>query len=565
MDVRKPKPLIRRLIVFLSWTIFILASCGRKTMVDLVLLNGQIWTGNAAQPWVEAVAVRGDKIWAVGSNREIKKLAGPETTRLDLKKALVLPGFIDSHTHFLDGGLALQKLQLNEVTSREEFVARLAAEARRLGPGRWITQGNWDHQRFSPPELPRREWIDSVTPENPVLISRHDGHMALANTLALKIAQIDRHTPSPVGGEIQKDPQSGEPTGILTDAAIDLVGRHIPAPSLAEKVEAARAAVLHAVKNGVTSVHDMGEAANLEVYQELQREAGLNCRVSLYIPITEIEVLERLHWRTPFGNDFLRLCGLKGFADGSLGAGTALFFEPYLDQPQSHGLLHSQMFPEGIMEERIRRADRLGIQVAIHAIGDQANALILDIMEKVMRENGLRERRWRIEHAQHLRPEDIARMGRLGIVASVQPYHLADDGCWAEKRIGAERAKTTYAFRSLLEKGVKLAAGSDWTVAPLNPLTGIWAAVTRQTVDGRHPQGWIPEEKISVEEAVRAYTLGGAYAEWAENLKGTIEPGKWADLVVLDKNIFSLEPEKILEAKVILTIVGGRRVYEAQL
>lgn len=552
-------------LVFGAALIFSLSSCGRKEMADLILINGTVWTGKTDKPWAEAVAIKGDRILAVGTSEEIRKLVRGKTgSSLDLNQALVLPGFTDSHTHFLEGGLALGSIQLKDAASREEFIARVASQAKKLGPGKWITQGNWDHQQFDPPELPQKEWIDPVTRENPVLISRHDGHMALANSLALSLAKITRETASPPGGEIQKNPLTGEPTGILTDAAIELVSQHVPEPAFAEKVAAAREAVAHAVKYGVTSVHDMGEVFSLEVYEELWRQHELNCRVFLYIPITAIDLWEKLSQRPPSNPDFLRLAGLKGFVDGSLGAATALFFEPYLDQPQNCGLLHNQMYPEGIMEERIRRADQMGLQVAIHAIGDRANSLILDIFEKIMAENGPRERRFRVEHAQHLKLPDMERMARLGVIASVQPYHLADDGRWAERRIGPERARTTYAFRSLLRSGVKLAAGSDWTVAPLDPLTGIWAAVTRQTVDGQHPQGWVPEEKITVEEAVRAYTLGGAYAGFVDDKKGTVEPGKWADLVVLDKNIFTLPADKILEARVLMTIVGGRVVYNAE-
>ncbi|MCX7973269.1 MAG: amidohydrolase [Candidatus Aminicenantes bacterium] len=542
----------------------LIVACRGGQMVDILLLNGRIWTGKETQPWAEAIAIREEKIYAVGSNKALQKIAGTAKIIYDLKGSLVLPGFIDAHTHFLDGGFSLKRLNLKDVKSREEFIALIAQEAKKLGPGKWITHGQWDHQRLTPPELPRKEWIDPVTPKNPVLINRHDGHMALANSLALKIAGINRQSVSPPGGEIQMDSATGEPTGILTDAAIDLVARHIPEPSFDDKLEAAKLACQHALANGVTSVHDMGEATNFEVYQELARRGELNCRIRLYFPITEIEVFERLGLKGSFGSEWLTIGGLKGFIDGSLGAATALFFEPYSDQSQNFGLFHSQMYPEGIMEERIRRADRLGLQIAIHAIGDRANAVILDIMEKIIRENGPRDRRWRIEHAQHLRRKDIARMGRLALIASVQPYHLADDGCWAEKRIGPDRARTTYAFRSLLDNQVVLIAGSDWTVAPLNPLLGIWAAVTRQTVDGRHPEGWIPEEKITVEEAVKAYTVKAAYAEFSEKMKGTIEPGKWADLVILDRDIFTIPPQEILKTRVKMTFVAGQKVYNGE-
>lgn len=530
-------------------------------MADLVLVEGSVWTGSPLRPWAEAVAVRGEEILAVGKSREIQKFIGSRTQVFPIARSLVLPGFIDSHTHFLDGGFSLLSVHLREARSREDFVARIEERARRLSKGEWILNGDWDHQQFDPPELPRREWIDAVTPDNPVCVNRHDGHMVLVNSLALRLAGITRMTVSPPGGEIVKDPVTGEPTGILKDAAIDLVNQVIPEPSLEAKMKAAEAALRQAAECGLTSVHDMADARNFEVYQVLLKEDRLTCRIVLYLPVTEVNLLVRLRLKTPFGNDQLKIGGLKGFVDGSLGSSTALFFEPYTDNPQLAGLLHSQMFPEGIMEKRIAAAEEAGLQVAIHAIGDKANALILDVFERVVQEHGTRDRRWRIEHAQHLRPEDIRRMGRLGVIASVQPYHAIDDGRWAERKIGRERCRTTYAFRSLLDAGVRLACGSDWSVAPLNPLTGIYAAVTRRTLDGRHPDGWFPEQKITLEEAVRGYTSNGAFAEFAEERKGSVEPGKLADLVVLDRNIFRLPVEQIIEAKVIMTIMGGRIVY----
>lgn len=543
--------------------VFWVAGCSRKQeMADLVLLRGAVWTGSPSLPWAEAVAIRGENVLAVGKNREIEKLVGLRTQVIDVGSQLVLPGFIDSHTHFLDGGFSLLRIQLRDVKSREEFVSRVEKKARQLGKGEWILNGDWDHEQFDPPELPRREWVDAVTPDNPVCVNRHDGHMVLANSLALRLAGITRETVPPPGGEIVKDALTGEPTGILKDAAIDLVARVIPGPSWEAKLEAAQAALRHAAECGVTSVHDMADAENFEVYQGLLKEKKLTCRIFLYIPVTEVDLLARLRMKTPFGNDWLKIGGLKGFVDGSLGSSTALFFEPYGVSPGQTGLLHSQMFPEGIMDERIAAADKAGLQVAIHAIGDKANAIILDIFERVILSHGPRDRRWRIEHAQHLRAEDIIRMGNLGIIASVQPYHAIDDGRWAEGKIGSERCRTTYAFRSLLDAGVRLACGSDWTVAPLNPLTGIYAAVTRRTLDGRHPEGWFPEQKIALEEALHGYTLNGAYAEFAEDRKGSVEAGKLADLVVLDRNIFDIPSEKIIEAQVVMTIVGGRIVYQ---
>jgi predicted amidohydrolase YtcJ len=528
-------------------------------MVDLALINAKVWTGDPGRPWAEAVAVRGEKIQAVGTTAEVRRLAAAKL--VDLGGALVLPGFIDSHTHFLAGGFALKSIQLREAKSREEFTARIAAKAREFGPGRWIVNGDWDHQRFSPPELPRKDWIDAVTPDNPVCVNRLDGHMILANSLALKMAGVSKDTPVPPGGEIVKDPETGQPTGILKDTAMDLVYAKIPEPSFAEKLEAAEASVRHAAENGVTSVHEMADASSFEVFQELARLGKLTTRVHVYVPITEVETVARLKMKSPFGNTYLKLAGLKGFMDGSLGSATAYFFEPYADDPRTSGLLHGQMFPEGVMEERILEADRAGLQLAIHAIGDRANSLLLDMYEKAVAANGPRDRRWRVEHAQHFRPADISRFGKLGLVAAVQPYHLIDDGRWAETKIGPERIKTTYAFESLRRAGATLAFGSDWTVAPLEPIMGIYAAVTRRTLDGKHPGGWVPEEKVSVGEAVRAYTVNGAWVEFAESVKGTVAPDKLADLVVLDRDIFAIPAEKIGEAKVLMTVFDGKILF----
>ena len=530
-------------------------------MVDLVLINGTVWTGNPRQPWAEAVAVRGERIHSVGTTAEVRRLAGGGATVVDLRGGLVLPGFIDSHTHFLAGGFSLSSVQLRDCRGREDFAARVGAKARDLGKGEWVVNGDWDNERFGPPELPRKDWVDAVTPGNPVCVNRFDGHMVLANSLALKLAGITRDTPVPPGGEIVRDAKTGEPTGILKDAAMDLVFAKIPEPSFAEKLRAAEASLREAAANGVTSVHEMADASSFEVFEELARQNRLTARLSVYIPITQVDLLARLKLKSPFGGPYLKLAGLKGFVDGSLGSATAYFFEPYADDPKTKGLLHEQMFPEGAMEARVLEADRAGLQVAIHAIGDRANSLLLDIFEKAVAANGPRDRRWRVEHAQHLRPGDIARFGRLGLIASVQPYHAIDDGRWAERKIGPERARTTYAFRSLLDAGAVLAFGSDWTVAPLSPVAGIYAAATRRTLDGRNPDGWVPGEKVTVEEAVRAYTTGGAFAEFAEAAKGSVEEGKLADLVVLDRDIFKIPAGQILGARVRLTVFDGKIIH----
>jgi len=534
---------------------------GGGLMADKVLINGKIWTVDPARPWAEAVAVRDGRIAAVGTTDEIRKMAGRETETIDLKNAFILPGFIDSHVHFVNGGYSLMNIQLREAKTRDAFVARIAAKAKSLPKGEWILNGGWDHTQFDPVELPRKEWIDAVTPDHPVCVNRLDEHMILANSLALKLAGVTKATPVPAGGEIVKDPATGEPTGILKDAAMDLVYDKVPAPSLEQNKRAVEAALKYAAEKGVTSVHDVSGEVGFDIYQDLDRNRRLTARITFYIPITSDDLALRLKLKTPFGNDRLRFAGLKGFADGSLGSATAYFFEPYEDDPKTSGLLHGQMFPDGVMEKRVLAADAGGLQVALHAIGDRANAIILDIFERTAARHGGRDRRFRIEHAQHLRPADIIRFGKLGVIASVQPYHLIDDGRWAQSKIGPARARWTYPFKTLLDNGVRLACGSDWPVAPMDPILGIYAAVTRRTLDDKNPGGWVPEQKIPLEEAIRGFTLNGAFAEFAEALKGSITAGKRADFVVLDRNLFEIKPEEIREAKVTLTVVDGDIVF----
>lgn len=534
----------------------------KRGEVDLILFNGVIWTVNPNQPRAEAIAVSGGKIFAVGSTKAIQKLKGSATKSIDLQGAFVLPGFIDSHTHFLNGGFSLSNIQLYEVKSREDFVSRIKDKADSLGKGEWILYGDWDHQKFDPPQLPHKEWIDSVTQKNPVCINRHDGHMVLANTVVMKMAGITKDSLPPTGGEIIKDRVTGEPTGILKDAAMDLVFQHIPESSLDEKIKAAAAALEHAAQMGVTTIHDMNYEESALALEQLFKDKKLTARIHGYTPISQQKYFSTVKSNIPPNQFYLTLGGLKGFVDGSLGSATAFFFEPYTDNPLTSGLLAPDMFPDGEMERRILQADREGLQMAVHAIGDRANHLILDIFEKVIQKNGVRDRRWRIEHAQHLLPEDMERFVELGILASMQPYHAIDDGRWAEKKIGEDRARFTYAFQSLLDNGAVLVFGSDWTVAPMNPLLGIYAAITRNTLDGKNPDGWHPEQKISLEDAIRGYTFNGAYAEFSEGKKGTLEEGKYADIVVLGDNLFEISPVDISQTQVLMTIVGGEIVYK---
>ncbi|HTL56843.1 MAG TPA: amidohydrolase [Candidatus Limnocylindrales bacterium] len=531
---------------------------------DLVIVNAKIRTMDVDRPQAEAVAILGNRIVAVGSTAEITESAKGQTRVIDAQKRLLLPGFNDAHVHFLAGGFSLANVDLRDAESPAEMARRLGEYARKLPKGRWILGGDWDHERWPGAPLPAKEMIDAATPNNPVFVNRLDGHMALANSLALRLAGVTKATAEPPGGVVVRDPKSGEPTGILKDAAETLVEQVIPERTFEEKYAAARAATEFAAGCGVTSLTDMSADEDVGVYQYLAERGELKTRIYAIRSIVSWEVLGKAGVRAAFGDELLRIGGLKGFADGSLGSSTALLFEPYNDEPDNRGLLFKQMLPEGIMLKRVEAADKAGLQVMIHAIGDEANWRILEIYREVGQKNGSRDRRFRIEHAQHLRAGEIPRFGGQRVIASMQPYHAADDGRWCEKRIGPKRTKRTYAFRSLLDAGAVLAFGSDWTVAPLNPLTGIKAAVTRQTLDGKHPNGWIPEQKISVDEAVRAYTVGSAYAEFEDTIKGTITPGKLADLVMLDQDIYAIEPGEIDKVRVVMTVMGGKVVYEGK-
>jgi hypothetical protein len=528
---------------------------------DVILINGKIWTLDPARPRAQAVACRVGRILSVGTNADIRRLAGPQTHVIDLEGKLAVPGFNDSHVHFLNGGEQLAGVQLRNAKSDGEFRDWIRDYAARSRKGEWITGGYWDHENWPSGTLPTRDLIDSVTPDNPVFVNRLDGHMALANSLALKLAGITRSTPDPPGGIIVRDTH-GEPTGVLKDAAMAAVHRIVPPPSDGQMTTAIVAAMRHAAEHGVTSVQDMSAAPQvLRIYQKLLAAEKLAVRIYGAQPLTAWKREADVGIRAGFGNEKVKIGVLKGFADGSLGSATALFFKPYLDAPNTSGLASDEMTPQSAMLDGIVSADAAGVQVAIHAIGDKANHLLLDMYEQAERKNGERDWRFRIEHAQHLRADDIGRFGKLQVIASMQPYHCIDDGRWAEKRIGPERAKGAYAFRSLLDTGAVLAFGSDWPVAPLDPILGIYAAVTRITLDGKHPNGWIPEQKISAEEALRAYTLGSAYASFDERIKGSIESDKLADIVVLSGDILTIPPEQIRDVRVELTVFDGRVVY----
>jgi predicted amidohydrolase YtcJ len=540
----------------------LLAGCGTEKSAERsgadLIVYGRVWTGDSTRPWAQGVAVQGDTIAAVGDSAMVAGLAGPDTRVIANGKAMVTPGFMDGHAHFLRGGFQLTSVDLRDARSPGEFIARIKSFAATLKPGEWILGGTWDHENWPGTPLPDRSWIDSVTPNNPVFVDRLDGHMALANSLALEKAGVTRNTPDIPGGTIVRR-GNGEPTGVLKDEAQGPVAAVIPVPSESQSDAALTRAMEWAASKGVTAVADVDvpwyEVAAL---RRAHATGKLATRVSVYVPLR--------HWRSMadtvrahgIGDGWLRVAGVKGYVDGSLGSTTALFYKPYNDAPGTSGLF---VTPEDSLRAWIGAADSARLQVVVHAIGERANGVLLDIFDSVGKAHGPRDRRFRVEHAQHLRRVDIERLGKNGVIASMQPYHAIDDGRWAQKRIGPERIKTTYAFRSLLDGGAHLAFGSDWTVAPLDPLLGIYAAVTRRTLDGKNPEGWIPQEKITVEEALRAYTSTNAYGVFAESRRGKLVPGYLADLVVLDQDLTRIPAQAIDRAQVRATVVGGRVVY----
>jgi len=544
------------------------ASLAQAQTANLVLLNGRVWTENPRLPESEAVAIDGSRILAVGSSAAMRKLAGPNCKVVDLQGRRVLPGFNDAHVHFLGGGNSLISVQLGDANSAAEMRRRIGAYAQSIGKGEWIREGNWDHQRWTPAVLPTHELIDAVTPNNPVLVWRVDGHMVLVNAYAMKLAGIDRTTQDVPGGEILRD-KDGNPTGILKDEATALVERVLPPLSTQRLDQAMQAALRAAASHGVTSVQNLADsptdqesALKFRVFQKFARAGLLTVRIYHAGALRDWKNLADAGVQAGFGSPLLRIGNLKSFADGALGSATAWMDAPFADQPGKSGLASTDLMDVDRMYANIRGADSAGLQISIHAIGDRANHAVLDLFEKAARENAGTQHRFRIEHAQHLRPTDIARFAPLGVIASMQPYHAIDDGRWAEKSLGPERSKSSYAWRSLLDHGAVLAFGSDWPVAPLDPLLGIYAAATRRTLDGKHPQGWVPEQRISVAEAVHAYTVGSAFAEYQETIKGTLESGKLADLVVLSDDIFHIAATEIEKTRVDMTVFDGSVIYE---
>ena len=547
----------------LSFILFVttLFSCqtNKESSVSIVIINARIWTGNTAQPWAESIAVSGDSLIFVGDTEGGKKLIGSATKVIDAQGQMVVPGFIDSHVHIMDGAFSLTSVQVRDVKTKEDFIKGIAEYAKTMPSGAWITGGTWDHQNWGG-VLPEAAWIDSVTPNNPLWLMRGDGHMGIANSAALKLANISKTTKDIVGGEIIRNAM-GEPTGILKDNAMDILLKVVADPPSEVKDKALDKALQLFASNGVTSVHHMGNWDELATFRRAHDRGDMKTRIYANVPLSTWARLRDEIAKNGRGDKWLRIGGLKGFVDGSLGSHTAAMLNPFTDKPTDKGLfitpLDSLMFYTD-------EADKSGLHLIVHAIGDRAIREQLNIFEKIEKQNGNKNQRFRIEHAQHIDPQDIPRFASLKIIASMQPYHAIDDGRWAEKVIGYERCRTTYAFKSLMDSGAQVAFGSDWYVAPPSPLEGIYAAVTRRTLDDKNPNGWIPEQKITVEQALRAYTMGAAYASFDEKIKGSLEVGKLADFVILEKDITKIAPETIRNVRVMATILGGKIVFESK-
>ncbi|TNE61905.1 MAG: amidohydrolase [Alphaproteobacteria bacterium] len=525
---------------------------------DRVFVGGTVWTGEQGEKPASAIAVKGDHIMAVGSKDDVWPFIDTDTELVDLKGAFVVPGFIDNHVHFILGSFNLTQVDLRGTPTKEEFIRRIAERAR-THPGEWMLGGSWD-QEYWGGEMPDRRWIDDVTGDTPVLVSRYDEHSLFANSAALKLVGIDADTPDPEGGVILRD-AGGRPTGVLKDAAKEMALAKVPAPSDQLMEHTFRAGMQHAVEHGVTQVHDMGwDWRSLHTYERLRDKGQLEIRFYSFVPLADWEQMADYIEKNGRGDDWLRWGGLKGFVDGSLGSTTAWFHKPYLDAPNDTGLTMVDM---KTLEERVIGAVSKDLHVAIHAIGDRANDELLDIYKRVAQGKGDRDLRFRIEHAQHLTQDAIKRFGKQHVIASMQPYHAIDDGRWAAKRLEDERLKGTYAFRSIMDSKGRVTFGSDWPVAPLDPIQGIYAAVTRRTIDDKNPDGWYPEQKVSVEQALVAYTRNNAYAGFQDDRLGLIRAGYLADFVVLSQNLFKVDPVTIPDTKVLRTVVGGKDRFVA--
>jgi predicted amidohydrolase YtcJ len=558
---------MKKLIISLSAIIMItIGSYAQIQKADLVIINGKILTIDKDNPIAEAIAIKGEEIIAVGKTSEISLLIEKCCTIvIDASGKLVIPGFNDAHVHF--GPLDPDYIELRYTTDPSVITQKVKAQVARSQPDELIKGGHWEHEMFTEKKWPTKELIDKVSPNNPVMLSRADGHSVLVNSYVLNASGITKDTPDPFGGVIQKDPATGEPTGIIKENAQKMIKTGETKQSRTSEEEKARLwngyllALKEARSYGVTSVQIPG-AADFEIYKKLKKDGELTCRIDIGRSLTADTLLLKNYLKLekmyPKDDNWIRFGYLKGFMDGTIGSGTALMFEPFTDNPSTSGLA---LVPYEVMEKMILAADKLGFQIGVHAIGDKANNWVLNAYEKAEKVNGKRDSRHRVEHAQTLQTSDIQRFARLDVIPSMQPTHCISDKKFCEKRIGNERAKGAYAWKSLADAGANLAFGTDYQVEPLNPMEGLYAAVTRKDRLGEAGAGWHPEQKINMEDAIKYYTLGSAYAQFMENRKGMIKTGYLADIVIIDKDLLTIPENEIMKTKVDYTITGGKVVY----
>ena len=528
---------------------------------DLVVTNARIYTSDVNRPVVEALAVRGGRIAFVGSNRGVLALAGPRTERLDLAGKTVITGMVDAHAHLLNLGLALRTVDLVGTRFYEEVIARVVERARTARPGEWIRGRGWDQNDWADTRFPTHAALSRAVPNNPVYLTRVDGHAALVNAKALELAQVTAATPDPTGGRFIRD-SANNPTGVLVDAAQGVVGRVVPAPSRTELREQTLAAIAEANRWGLTGIHDAGVGPEgIAVYEELAKEGRYDLRNYVMVRSSD-SVLDAFMRRGPQNGLYsgrLWIRAIKITADGALGSRGAALLEPYSDDPGNLGLITTP--PERIKSVAVR-ALRAGFQVNVHAIGDRANRTVLDEFSEAFTQVPVADHRFRIEHAQILRYQDIPRFAELDVIPSMQGSHQTSDMYWVPNRLGWARAQGAYAWRSLLNTGVVIPNGSDFPVEAVNPLISFHSFFTRQDVDNFPPGGWMPEQRTTRQEALLSITLWPAYAAFMETESGSLSTGKYADFVVLDRDIMTVAPEEVLGTRVVMTVLGGKTVYK---
>jgi len=539
-------------------------SAAQKTPFTTYYVHGRIYTNDPAHPWAEAMAVSNGIITCLGKVDHVLLDCGGGQEGMEtvqLKGQFVMPGFNDAHLHLGAAATGQLGVSLTGVASVEEMQKRLAAAVAQHKPGEWISGDGWDHTLWPEKRFPNRQQLDAIAPANPVILTHISGHVAVANSLALKSAEIDKNTPNPAGGEIEHD-AFGEPTGMLKeDAAMSLVRVRIPETPVEKRRKGIELVLENVARNGVTSVQDFSDWADFLVYQQLKEEGKLTVRITEWLPFSlPLNDLQNMRAQGGAKDPWLKTGALKGFIDGALGPRTAAMLEPYSDDPSTSGILTSD--PEKLTAMAIQR-DRAGFQLAFHAIGDRANRIALEVFEAVAKANGPRDRRDRIEHAQVVAPRDFVRFGELHVIASMQPSHQTTDMRWAEDRIGRERIVGAYAWATMLKNGVPLAFGTDYDVEPISPFRGLYACVTRERPDGGPRNGWEPQEKISLADCIRAYTSGSAYAQFEEGKKGELKVGEYADFVILSNDLTKVSPAQFTKTRVLRTVVGGRTVYLA--